>query len=296
MLLAGVIVAFFLGINFWRNRLLLHAADLPKLLPANSPGTTFYVDVALLRRAGYLNFAADKIEADNEYRQFTSSTGFDFARDADAIAGTVSAGGGMQAYLLARFDWEKFRAFADRHSGNCRENACVFPGSEPNRWVVLAHLQPQLLGLAITSAKEPPEADSLILPTPKQEQTPQAPVWLRFGSSVVSERHDLPLPVNAVASALRSARYATLSLHPGDNGAVLQINLDAQFPSATQAEAARTDLQSETTLLKLELAREPGSPDPADITSLLTAGSFASTGDELHASWPVRKQLLDSLR
>jgi hypothetical protein len=48
-------------------------------------------------------------------------------------------------------------------------------------------------------------------------------------------------------------------------------------------------------MLQLELARENQQPNPADLTGLLTSGTFQSGNNHVFGTWPVRKELLKAL-
>ena len=49
-------------------------------------------------------------------------------------------------------------------------------------------------------------------------------------------------------------------------------------------------------MMTLELAREHEQPNAADLTGLLTAGSFQVVEKRVVGIWPVRKELLKTLQ
>jgi hypothetical protein len=72
--------------------------------------------------------------------------------------------------------------------------------------------------------------------------------------------------------------------------------LDAVCPNKVTADTIRNQLELQTKLLKLELARERQQPNPADLTGLLTAGSFQVVNRHVIGTWPVRNELLKTLQ
>jgi hypothetical protein len=74
------------------------------------------------------------------------------------------------------------------------------------------------------------------------------------------------------------------------------IDLSAQCSSAVAADTVRKQLEIETKMLKLELAHEHAQPNPADLTGLLTSGTFDVSGREVRGEWPVKKELLNALQ
>jgi hypothetical protein len=49
-------------------------------------------------------------------------------------------------------------------------------------------------------------------------------------------------------------------------------------------------------MLKLQLAQEHQQPNPADLTGLLTSGSFGAEGKQVSGEWRVSKDLLKTLQ
>src|SRR5947209_5410978 len=87
------------GIQRYRHRFVRTDVDLVRLLPSGDV-TSFYADLELLRRSGYLQLLAAQ-SVDPEYRRFVQETNFDFARDLDAMAGVASRDG-LNLFLKGR--------------------------------------------------------------------------------------------------------------------------------------------------------------------------------------------------
>jgi len=83
----------------------------------------------------------------------------------------------------------------------------------------------------------------------------------------------------------------------GENtNAAFDIKLRARCPNEATAETARNQLDIETKMLKLEFAREHETPNAADLTGLLTAGTFQVVNKQVVGTWPVAKELLKTLQ
>jgi hypothetical protein len=98
--------------------------------------------------------------------------------------------------------------------------------------------------------------------------------------------------------ALSLQPAATVLLSAGQaehSNEAFTVQLEATFPNAPSADTTCKQLQIQTRMLKLELARENRQPDPADLTGLLTAGTFQVGNTHVFGTWPVRKELLKAL-
>jgi hypothetical protein len=90
----------------------------------------------------------------------------------------------------------------------------------------------------------------------------------------------------------------TVSLGPagGSSVAAFTLQLDASCPNQAAAETIRKQLEIQTKMLKLELARERKQPNAADLTGMLVAGSFQVVDQHLVGRWPVQRELIESLQ
>lgn len=283
LLVAAVVAAALFGIDRYRHRFVRSDADLFRLLPRNG-ATRFYVNIAALRQAGVLSlFAASKRE-DPDYRNFVRQTGFDYQQDADAVAGTADSSE-LLFLVRGRFDWNRVRRYMAQHGG----------ANEAGRWASFVAVQPDVLGLAVSvdrsaARKLLPHANSHASGNP-----PPYPVWVEPSQKLLHNPVDLPFPVRVLAIWLQSANPVVLSLGRATS-ADFELRLDATFANPVTAKTTRNQLEIETRMLKLELAREHRQPSADDLTGLLAAGTFEVSGTQLKGVWPVRKELLDSLR
>jgi hypothetical protein len=281
-------------VDVQRHRFVRSSIDLVKQLP---PGdfTRFYADLGALRKAGLLHLltGANPIQ-EKDYREFVRQTQFDYARDLDAIAG---ASDGEQLFFLIRghFDWDKFKQYVVARGGTCRSQSCAVPTSKSGYWANLVRLQPGVAGLAISANNA--AADTLRREVPQGDaEAPSNPVWVSVSKTLLTKPESLPLAMRALAISLQAADSVILSLGPAvDKESAFAIDLDASYSVEPSAETARAQLEIQTRMLKLGLQRAHREPDPADLTGLLTAGTFQRVRKQVTGSWPVRRELLKTL-
>ena len=281
-------------VDVQRHRFVRSSIDLVKQLP---PGdfTRFYADLGALRKVGLLHLltGANPIQ-EKDYREFVRQTQFDYARDLDAIAG---ASDGEQLFFLirGRFDWDKFKQYVVARGGTCRSQSCAVPTSKSGYWANLVRLQPGVAGLAISAHSA--AADTLRREAPPTDEgAPSNPVWVSVSKTLLTKPESLPLAMRALAISLQAADSVILSLGPAvDKRSAFAIDLDASFSVEPSAETARAQLDIQTRMLKLGLQRAHREPDPADLTGLLTAGTFQRVRKQVIGSWPVRRELLKTL-
>jgi hypothetical protein len=270
-------------------------AEMVALLPHRDLSTVF-VNVSVLRRAGLLSLLqTSRAEQDVDYRQFVRETGFDYTRDIEAIAARGSA---QQVFLVIRgkFDWIRLREYAAHHGGSCNDTFCQALTTRPGRWASYLRIQSDMVGLAVSG--DP--ADVLLLSPRKVEHAaaiPSAPLWVSLPHSVLSDPKELPLALRLFALAVQSADSVVLSAEPGkESSGDFSLRMEAVCPNAAIADTARTQLEIETKLLNMELQRERQHPSRADLTGLLTAGSFRQSGKAVIGSWPVYRDFLQHLQ
>jgi hypothetical protein len=293
--LAASVAALLWGLDWYRHRFVRADRDLFRFLP-QSDATIFYVNVAALRRAGMLQvFAGTAAAEEADYRSFVRETRFDYRTDIDAIAGAAD---GQQVFFVVRgrFDWNKLRAYAAAHGGSCTGELCDAPTSKAGRWASFLPVQPDVMALALSANRMAVEA---VRPPGHAlaEEIPERPVWARVSQSVLKDPASLPVAVRIFAISLQFANPVVLSARPADaHSEEFTLELDAQCASAAMAEGIRNQLEIDTKMLKLELAREHAQANAADLTGLLTSGSFQVVGKRVIATWPIREELLKSLR
>lgn len=295
-LLAVAIAAVLFAIHSFRHRVVRSDADLVALLPKNDM-TVFFANVAGLRHADLLNLVSgSKPVTDAEYQQFIREMQFDYAKDLDALAGE-SDGKQFLFVLRGRFVWSKLQTYATAHGGVCSREECNVPASTPGRWASFFEIQPDVMALALSTDDH---AVEVLRPHGKLAPVamPTAPVWINISMDVVRAPVNLPAALRVFAICLQSVNSVVLSVSSptGNSGAAFDLKLEAECRNATTADTARTQLELQTKMLKLELARERETPNAADLTGLLTAGTFQVVDKKIVGTWPVAKELLSSLQ
>lgn len=282
------------GVYYYRHRFVRSDRDLVALLP-HTDTTIFYANIAALRNGGYLKaLGVSERSQEAEYREFLKQTEFDYERDLESLAG-ASDGNQLFFVVKGRFQWPSLRRYATDHGGRCDGAICSAPASTPGKWASFLEIQPDVLALAVSG-----DRSAVLALSPRRDiapkTLPQWPVWVNVSHSVLRDPLKLPLALRIFAITLQSAESVQLSLAPDTSGAaVFDIRLDAVCANKPSAEAMRNQMEIQTKMLKLELARENHQPDPRDISGLMLEGSFQMVDRSIIGLWPVHRELLDTL-
>ena len=290
------VAAAALGIDYYRHRFVRVNGELFTLLPPGD-GTRFFADVKLLRETEMLKLLEDtKIQQDPDYESFVRETGFDYANDLDTLAG-AARDRRLFFLLRGRFHWDQLRRYASAHGGTCAGDLCKVPGVKNGRWAGFLPIQPDVLALSIGADPNEvnwlrPSGRKLNMPLPPQ------PVWVSLSEDLLKNPVELPLPLRIFAISLQSSHPVVLSLDAAaeGTGSAFKLQLDAACETEATAETIRSQWEIQTKMLKIELAREHHQPSPADLTGLLTAGSFQVVNRHFIGIWPVRMELLQALQ
>jgi hypothetical protein len=299
ILAAGTILAVW-AIHAYRYRWVRSNADLIALLPHPPNATVFFANVALLRKAGLLGFLAGARESD--YKAFETATGFDYMRDLDTVAGaSADISDGRQTYfaVLGRFDAGRIRRYMEAHGGECRSDVCRMPGSKPGSFVSVLFIQPNVLGIAIAPGRS---AARQLNPQDHEHSSqpiPSDPLWVQVAPAVLNDPAALPAALRIFAISLQPAESVLVALNSPDSHnerTTFQLQLRALCANSSTADTIRSQLELQTRLLTIDLAREHQTPNAGDLTGLLTAGSFSTSDREVFGNWPVHRALLAALK
>jgi hypothetical protein len=305
VVLGAVLTLILFGVHRYRHRLVRQPVDLVRFLPLPLPlqlpdASTFYIDVDALRRSGYLDLLATaKSTSEADYHQFVEATNFDYTRDIDAIAGSVSGDDSLNLFVQGRFDWSRLQDYARRHGGGCRADQCSLPATNPGKWIGFAELQPDVMALGVTASKDAASGVATAALAQTQPAPPFTisldPVWFCPAHSLLQMPNGFPQSLRMLAIALQSADSVTLSLGRSTRAA-FDLKLKASFANPVIANTSKNQLEIYTRMLRLELARERAQANPADLTGVFTAGTFSQQGKMLFGTWPVQKEFLQALR
>lgn len=294
-LLAAAIFAAAAGVDFYRHRFVRSDRDLLRFLPQTN-ATIFFGNVDALRRAGILQLLSGAATPkDPDYSAFLRETHFDYNKDIDAAAGAAE---GKHIFILVRgrFDWTLLRGYTTKHGGTCKNDFCEVPSSTPGRWASFFPIQSDVMALAISTNRSAAQALRTNHGLPRS--VPDQPLWVSVSPALLKNPPDLPIALRIFAISLQSAESAVFSLGLADpqSSTRFELEMNARCASSAAAQNIRSQLELDTKFLKLALGRQHIQSSAADLTSLLTAGSFQVSGAAVVGHWPIRTELLNSLR
>lgn len=260
-------------------------------LPA-SGSTLLSVDFDALRRAGILKLLAGAVvDEEPEYKAFVSQTGFDYARDLDK-AYLAFHPSGKFLMLRGRFDWRKIEAYVAGQGGSCFNNLCRVMGSTPDRKISFFRLQRNVMAMAVSP--DDFAAARLNQRAAKPPISPPAqPVHLFLPPEQLRNTGAFPSGTQLFAKAVEDAENVSLSL--GGDGQTFHLDVDVACQSQQQAAAITTAFEKITSVLKELISKEKASPGPADLSSILMAGTFRREDKRVVGRWPVSRAFMETL-
>lgn len=292
VLVAGVLT----GVQRYRYRFVRSDQDLLRLLPGRADASLLFADLDALRQAGYLSvLEGAEPKQEQQYTGFVRETGFDYMKDLRAVAGEM-ADAQLWFALRGRFQWRKIRDYIGGHGGNCSSHSCVTGTSTPGRAVTFRAIQPDVMTLEVGASA----ARASELTRARQNSSPfvfDAPVWVKPSRALLMDPVSLPIALRIFAISLQSADTVVLALERSEaEDTSFAITINALFRNEPTAQTAKNQLEIDTRMLKTELMRERRQPLPGDLSWLLVSGTFQTSDRQLHGAWPVRKELIRSLR
>jgi hypothetical protein len=250
------------------------------------------LDVARLRQGGIIDLlAGSKASEEPDYQQFVARTGFDYRTDLDSAL--LAFRGGVNYMLLrGRFNWNKLQDYAKLQGGSCRLGRCELPGSRPNRKISFFRLRGKVLALAVSPDGAADQEMSRKHPLPPEFAPPEEPVWAWISSHSLREGF-LPTGLRAFASAIEGAERITLGMDAA--GDRFELRLNVLCKTAQDATVAVAQLDTTTAMLNKLIAREKQTPNPSDLSGVLTAGKFRRDDRWVRGAWPVERVFLERL-
>ncbi len=280
------------GVARFRYHSLRTTADWLQRLPTQD-AAVFYIDFATLRKDGVLQMlAGSKVAEEPEYKVFVMKTEFDYTRDLDAVLGCFTP---RAKYLMVegRFDWNSLKAYAREQGGTCRDALCRMSGSTPQRKISFFPLRPNLMGLAVG----PDDSAAVDLEsTAARRRTlemPDAPLWISIPPALLKTGDDMPPGTRMFAHTMENADDVSIAMAP--SGDRFEARLNVQCRSERQAAALAAQLQNITAMLREMIAREHQTPNPSDLSGVLTSGTFNPLGTRVLGSWPLSKGFVEGL-
>ena len=275
---------------WWQKSRTLNDQQLIQSLP-QARATHDFLDVEGLRRAGLLDLiAGSKSAEDPDYKTFVEQTGLDYRTDLDAVAAAFSEGNTYLA-LRGRFVWKKLEAYAQAHGGKCAGATCSMPATRSGYFVSFTPVRAKVLGMAIS----PDEHGVNMIGVQdwrKPPQLPKEPVWVSVPSFTLSDAR-LGAGTHAFLEPLSAAQEVTFAVGAATKG--FQIRLEAVCATPEIAELMTRRLSASTDLLKKMLDREKMTPNPNDLSGLLTSGTFSQQRERVTGTWPLDRGFIESL-
>ena len=291
VLLAACCGALLWGVSRWRARAFGSTQALLERLP-NTRAALVYVDCKALRQAGILEWLSPAgVPLESEYKAFLDSTGFDYTRDLDTAIVSF-APDGKYFLLRGRFHWPRLFAYARQNGGKCNYTFCELEGSSAERRISYFPLQSDLMALAVS-----PDDDGAARLRDRRAgggmAIPAEPVWVSLPGPLLGAAGTLPEGTRMFATSLAGSQRVTLALGP--RGQAFEAHLEVLCRSPQDAAALEAQLGRITALLRDMIAREHQSPNPRDLSGVLTAGQFRHAGTRVMGVWPVSRGFLQQL-
>jgi hypothetical protein len=195
--------------------------------------------------------------------------------------------------LRGRFQWDDLQAYAQQQGGGCQDSFCRMRGSTPERNISFLSLSSNVMALAVS--RDPSAARHLLDEQPEGRQVGvyAEPVWIAIPGSIFEDLERVPEGTRAFARALQGSREAVLALAPA--GERLEARLTVISRSDPDAQTLATRLTETTQLLRDMIAREKGTPNPGDLSGVLTAGRFERRGSQVRGTWPIEREFIQGI-
>lgn len=287
---AAVCAAAVWGGLWYRSRAVT-PGELLRRIPT-SGALLLYLDFNALRQSGVLDLLNGRgISEEPEYRDFARQTGFDYKKDLDRVL-LAAAPAGKYLLVEGNFDWKRLRDYAASQNGRCNGSLCRMPGSAPDRHISFFPVQSNLMALAVSADDSAALRLNSAAGSPNLAP-PDAPLWVAIPGSVLQSGENLPEETQIFARSMSHAESAVLSFAPDGKGFTAKLAI--QCRSSQDAADLTNQLRNTTTVLQKLFASEHHLPNPADLTGVLTAGTFQSEGNHVHGSWPLQRAFVENL-
>ena len=198
--------------------------------------------------------------------------------------------------LDARFDWhnwDKLQAYATSQGGSCESHFCSVKGSTPGRIVSFYPVSKNLMALASSLNEKAAREISRRTPTKPAFDPPSKPLLLHVPASVLHRQTDLPAGTRLFTRALEPAERILFSL--GQQGENFELMMDVKCRTTEDAVVMKNQFEQLTKILQTFIAREKQKPSMADLSGVLTSGSFQRQSEHVIGLWPIEQAFLNSL-
>jgi hypothetical protein len=279
---------------YWFHSRPYDPTQLVQMLPPDN-AVYAYVNVAALRSTGILDKIAGPVSSeDAEYRQFVADTGFDYREDLDSLAVAFREG---DIYYAAQgnFNWAKLETFASARGGSCERFLCRVAGSQPGRDVTF--YMPRGSTLAIAVSRHATAGDMIAPGTWKNQPQIENNVglWVSAPPPALKDLTSVPDALKPFLEPLRDSTSAVFTLGQAQGKDGFELKLVATAKDGASAAKIAKQYSDVTSLLTRMLEREKTPVSEADLSGMLTGGRFNTKDNEVTGTWPISKQLVESL-
>jgi hypothetical protein len=276
----------------WRWHGDLSTVEMIERLPSQG-AVVIDVDVSALRRSGILDLlAGSKPVEEPDYKHFVDQSGFNYRSDLDTVLLAFQSGS-VYFVMRGRFDWDKLAQYAKAQGGQCERGRCVMPGSQPDRKISFFRLRQGVMAMAVSTDATADKGLLVRRPIDPAQPIPSAPMWAWIPVSTLKAEGVLPAGLRSYASAIEGAERVVMTLDAAGNR--FELKLDVLCRSSTDATVAVAQLEAATGLLKKMIAREKMTPNPRDLSGVLTAGTFKREDRRAIGVWPIERVFLESI-
>ncbi len=220
-------------------------------------------------------------------------SGFDYRTDLDDVA--VGFHDGDEAFAVqGRFHWDRLSKYAIAHGGQCQDNLCSMPASQPGRTISFYPMRAGVLALAVS--RDPRAADTIAPGAWKDPPPlPASAVWVSAPPFIFSDPNSLPTGTRSFLSPLAQARGTIFTLGPGQAAKSFDLRMIVDCATPEDAASLVTQLSKATDILKKMLDRDKMKPNPADLSGVLVAGRFEAKQSLVTGQWTIDRSFLESL-
>jgi hypothetical protein len=291
VLLAAVCGLLVWGLAYFRQRSLGSVDSWMTRLP-DRDAMLVYLDFSALRQSGVTQLLANAGTAEPEYQAFVNKTGFDYARDLDAVLASFGPAG-KYFIVKGRFNWKLLQAYAASQDGHCLYTFCTVNGSTPERKISYFPLARGLMGLAVSKDGDAAEYLMRKESRPITFVPPAKPAWVYLPGSLLRNNQGLPSSTRVLASVLENAQGLLFTL--GAARPDFEAELEVRCRSEKDAADLELQLRQAITLLKETMRRDHRVSDGRDLSGVLAAGVFRHTGATVMGSWPIPRVFLEAV-
>ncbi len=287
-----VCISFVSGLYLWRVSRDATLADLIARLPIED-STVLFADIEALRDSGLLELLAGTgVDEEPDYREFVDKTGFDYRTDLDSVLAAFCT---SDAFFLARgrLNWRQLNRYVEDQGGFCQNGRCLVGGSVPERRISYVALTYNVMALASSTDMWAVLTLEERRNEPPQWNIPDEPFWVSIPAASLMTAKWLPVGTQSFARALAEKDRVIFSIGQAATGFEAKVRVECS--SARDAAGLAAELQRVTDLLRELIRLEKKTPNPNDLSGVLSSGVFEHSGYAVIGRWPVSREFLEAV-